>query len=53
VVVDGVDAVSAAAIALTVAARGAARPRTTVLLTPRRWTEIRVVPGAGRVTVDR
>ena len=34
VVVDGVDAASAAAFALTVAASGAAHPRTTVLLTP-------------------
>ena len=34
VVVDGVDAASAAALALTVAASGAAHPRTTVLLTP-------------------
>jgi uncharacterized protein with GYD domain len=33
-VVDGVDAASVAALALTVAASGAARPRTTVLMTP-------------------
>jgi uncharacterized protein with GYD domain len=33
-VIDGVDAASAAAIALTVAASGAVRPRTTVLMTP-------------------
>ena len=34
VVIDGVDAASAAAVALTVAASGAVRSRTTVLLTP-------------------
>jgi uncharacterized protein with GYD domain len=33
-VIDGVDAASAAAVALTVAASGAVRSRTTVLLTP-------------------
>jgi uncharacterized protein with GYD domain len=33
-VIDGVDAASAAAISLTLAASGAARPRTTVLLSP-------------------